>query len=498
MEYKIAIGGILTECNQYSSIRIDLDAFKRFDFLQDAQLLESKTGVLGGVFSSLKNSNYCLEPLLFASTSPGGSLTTECYDYLKNGIISRIKALKNLSGLLLPLHGAAVAEKVGDLEGDLLVEIRAIVGHEIPIVVSLDLHAHVTEKMVRNCNALVAWETYPHVDAYTTGQRASQLLIDILNNRINPVMVMSKIPLLHTAINSSTNGNGPFARLMKKLKCHEQNNEMILSTSLIACQPYLDQPDMGSGSIVITNNDEALAKRVANEISNEYWKLRYELEPTLHSPEQAILEGLSRSGEKVLLVETSDCCGGGAAGDSVHVLRKLLELAPESSSLIQVVDPEVATICHKKKINDPVEITLGHKLDNNWGESLTVRAKISSFSEGDFLYKGGIWDGLVGEMGKTVVLRVENIDILVSSFGTYEWLNEQFMSVNLDPDAYKFVVVKNPMNFQNAYSHISLKYILDTPGPTPASCKKIKYTKMSRPFFPLDENIENFVPKVLS
>ena len=149
------------------------------------------------------------------------------------------------------MHGAAVTETEGDLEGDLISCVRNIVGSQIPIVVTLDLHAHVTEKMIKNSNAILAWEQYPHLDPYETGQRGANLIKDILEKNIKPKMYFSKTPLLHSAINASTFGDTPFADLMRNLKEEEKNNPKILSTSFIHVDPYIDQPDMGGGLSLI-------------------------------------------------------------------------------------------------------------------------------------------------------------------------------------------------------------------------------------------------------
>ena len=219
----------------------------------------------------------------------------------------------------------AVADGVGDVEGDLISAVRQLVGPQLPIVVTLDCHAHVTEVMARDADALLAWETYPHADSYTTGQRGARLLIDTVEGRCRPTMAVAKVPVLTSGINGTTAGDGPFARIMQLAKSHE-GKDGILSTSAILVHPYLDQPGMGSAAIVVSDDNLQQAVSLAEEIARTYWDNRRDFECDVHTPEDAIAAGLAIEDGPVLLIETADCAGGGASGDSVASLKALLQL----------------------------------------------------------------------------------------------------------------------------------------------------------------------------
>ncbi|MBV7332597.1 M81 family metallopeptidase [Chloroflexi bacterium TSY] len=252
MSYRIAIGSIFTECNELGGLPIDLDWFERYEYLRGEEILQIKTGVVGGMLQVLHRHNCQPVSLLWASTCPGGPLTDLCYQQLKEQLIDSLRDALPVDAVLLPLHGAAVTESVGDLEGDLIRSVRNVLEEEtaakvkaekslslspasssasIPIVVTLDLHAHVTPDMVQYADALVAWETYPHADAYTTGQRGAQLLINLLRKRCHATMAAAKVPVITSAIRGSTHGDDPFARLMRQAKALEKRPE-VLSTSL--------------------------------------------------------------------------------------------------------------------------------------------------------------------------------------------------------------------------------------------------------------------------
>ena len=473
----IAIGGILTECNEFSINLMTKENFKRYEYYEKNEILNLTSGVVGGMLSALDGSSFNISPTVFASCSPGGVIEDKCYFDIKEKILDEIKIMQNLKAVLIRLHGADVTESIGDLEGDLISSIRNIIGNDKPIVVTLDLHAHVTQEMIENSSAILAWEQYPHLDPYETGVRGSKLLREILEKNIKPKMYFSKTPILHSAINASTFGQTPFAEIMRDLKQEEKNNPHILSSSLIHVDPYIDQNNMGGGVIIITNNDIEKAKNISLKFTKNYWDRRFEFEPKLYSPQDAIRDGLDKN-SNVLLVETADACGGGAVGDSVQTLKELLNLAPNEKSLTHVVDPIVAAQCVELGVGKEIKILLGHQVDKQWGDPVEINVKIEKITDGKFIYNGGIWDKTIGEMGPSALVTIGNIHILVSSFGTYEWNCEQFLSFDLRLDKYKFLVVKNPMNYKNTFSHIKNIYILDTAGPTPPTCKHLKFKKM--------------------
>ena len=175
---RVAIGAIFTECNHLGGAPIDRSWYERYELLCGEELLAGATGAVAGMLQVLRERHLTPVPLLYASTCAGGPLTRDTYEELKGGILKRLRAALPVDGVLLPLHGAAAAEHVGDPEGDLIGAVRALVGAETPVVATLDLHAHVTAAMVHGADALLAWETYPHRDALSTGERAARLLAD--------------------------------------------------------------------------------------------------------------------------------------------------------------------------------------------------------------------------------------------------------------------------------------------------------------------------------
>ncbi len=494
----IALGSLFIECNQLGGVPTGLGGFERCELRRGAEVLAPSSGVVGGMLKVLQNRGARPAPLLVATACPGGALTADCYATLKAELLDGLRSALPVDGLLLALHGAAAAEGVGDLEGDLLAAVRDITGPELPVVATLDLHAHVTAPMVELADALIAWETYPHRDAFATGERGARMILEIVDKKVRPVMAMAKVPLLTGSVHGNTEGEGPFAEVMRKAKSWEGRGP-ILSTSVFHVYPYLDLPGMGSGGLVITDNDRERAAEFAVELAELYWGKRFAMEPEVHPPSEAIRRGLAIEGGPVLLVETADCCGGGATGDSVASLKALLACDIDDLCLVPVVDPAAAALCHRHRVGDTLALALGHQLDPRWGKPVELTVELLALSDGCFAYSGGIWAGQTGEMGPSAVVKAGGIEILVMSNPTYDWADEQFRAVGMSVEKAKFVVVKNPMNFRVGYRGVAKEaLILDTPGPTPATLRGVAYANLARPYFPRDEDIPNLKPVVIT
>ncbi len=369
---------------------------------------------------------------------------------------------------------------------------------EIPVVATLDLHAHVTGEMMQGADAFLAWETYPHRDSFETGERGAQLILDMIQGTVRPTMAIAKVPVLTGSVHGNTEGKGPFADIMRQAKSDESRKE-VLSTSAFHVYPYLDLPGLGSGGLVVTDSDPELAERLARELAERYWARRFEMEAEVFEPREAIRLGMAMKGGPILLVETADCCGGGAAGDSVATLRCLMKEGIEEPCLVPVVDPVAARDCHHHVVGDVLSLILGHGMDRRWGNPIEFKGELVGLSDGRFRYSGGIWKEQLGEMGPSAVLRSGSIRVRVMSQPTYDWADEQYRSVGLSVKGAKFVVVKNPMNFRVGYQDDAKAFfILETPGPTPATLSGVSYSGLKRPYSPKDEVIPGLQPIVIN
>ena len=224
---RIAIGGILTECNHLGGLPITMQTYEEYELLRGDEMLECETSVVGGMRHALRDGEADAVLLLYASACAGGPITADCYQILRDDLLERLRAALPVDGVLMPIHGSALVEGLDDPEGDMIRAVREIVGPDVPVIATLDLHANVTAEMVEHADALLAWETYPHHDQYGTGQRATRLMLDRLAGKCRPTMAFGRVPVITSAINGSTNGDDPFAERMRHTKSLEQQDGVL-------------------------------------------------------------------------------------------------------------------------------------------------------------------------------------------------------------------------------------------------------------------------------
>ncbi len=497
--WRVAIGSIFAESSHFLTTRIDRSYFENtYIYVRDDLFKLAGTDCeIAGALTICKSKNAEVVPLVAARSVSGGPVTDECYAELKQLLLTPLQQAMPVDGVILPLHGAMTTLSDDDPEGDLIHAVREIVGQSVPIIVTLDLHAHVTQKMVENADAIIGFTHYPHDDTFTTGQRSANLLFKILRGEARPVTVMAKVPVICSGINGMTFGDAPMAHLTQQARELEKQPD-ILSVSIFHVQPSIDIPGMGSGGLVIANGDIEVAEHEARKLAEDYWARRQDFEPEIIPVAEAIQRGRAIESGPVLLVDTADCVGGGAAGDSIALLERLLDLGVTEPTFLMVIDPEAAVSCSKAGIGQKISLELGYKIDPSWGKSIKVEGIVRHLFDGKFRYRGGIYGGTIGDMGLSAVFQVGAIQILIMSRPTYDWLDEQFRAAGLDARDAKFIGVKNPMNYNFAYRDVAkAAFVVDTPGPTPPTLRNMPFKRLNRPFFPVDSDIPDLQPAIL-
>ena len=317
-DMRIGVGSIFQESNQFAATQTDLSLFRNSYVHEDDALfqLAGADCEVAGILAVCAEEGAQVVPLLAARSVSGGVLSDACYAYLKEALLARLRAAAPLDGLMLAMHGSMVTASQLDPEGDLLDAVRQIVGPDLPVVMTLDLHAHVTPRMVRQATALVSFTHYPHDDAFSTGERGASLLLQTVRGEVSPVMALAKVPIICGACNGQTSGDGPMAHLTRRARRLE-TQPAILSVSCFQVHPYNDLPGMGCGGVVVTDDDPELAACEAQALAAEFWTRRWAFETALLTVPEAVARGQKVDGGPVLLVDTADCAGGGAPGDSV-------------------------------------------------------------------------------------------------------------------------------------------------------------------------------------
>ena len=413
-----------------------------------------------------------------------GTLADADFSRIATEFLESVRAAQSLDGVYFALHGALCAESEFDAEGYLLAEMRRILGEEIPIVISLDLHGVLTDRMLENCDAATVYHTYPHVDFFETGERAARLLLRIMAGEVHPIMVRVRVPALVRG-NELITETGIFGRIIRK--AHEaENGPKGLSAGMFIGNPFTDTPELCSNAFVVTNGDAELGTSQAMELARSFWSERAKLHVEFTSLEEAVRLTKESKG-RVVLVDAADATSSGASGDSNAILRALVEANCSRSILIPLVDPAAVDMAFRAGVGSTIEIEVGGQIDPVRFTPLPVKVKVTMLSDGLFRSEsqGDMWNG-----GKTAVLKMGNYTLVVTSRAVNLYNRSLFLAHGQDPAQFDAVVVKSP-HCQHRFFDEGAEHVInvDAPGSSSANLKSLGHKLCRRPIFPLDGDV---------
>jgi microcystin degradation protein MlrC len=422
----------------------------------------------------------------------GGTLTTASFMHLMDEFLATVRAAPPVDGVYLSLHGAMAAEGEDDPEGRLLAEVRKIVGEAIPIVVSLDLHGVLTDRMLRHSDAIVAYHTYPHVDFYQTGMRAAHLLLQILDGTAKPVTARVYIPALVRGPQLIT-ATGLFGELIRQAQSTEADGRG-LSAGMLIGNPFTDVRDLASNSFVVANDDAEWASRAALALAQRFWAVRQELYQPLIALEAAIEAAQALVGQgTVVFVDAADATSSGASGDSNAILRGWIEQGYTGRALLPVVDPPAVAAAMHAGIGSEIGVTLGGQLDRQRFAPLPVTATVRMLSDGRFVNES---HGTVWNAGESALLQVGQHTVVVTSRAVSLYDRSLFYAHGQEPQRFDAVVVKSPHCQPHMFADWAAAMLnVDAPGSTSANLPRLGHTRCRRPIFPLEPET-TFRPEV--
>jgi microcystin degradation protein MlrC len=473
----IAVASLVQESNTFSPVRT---RYEDFSPVFGRAALERHAGRLtemGGFIEVLRSARRRIEPVCAGWAITAGRVVKADFHRLVDDFAARLDGVEAPGALLIALHGALAAEGVDDADGYILSRARRILGPKVPIVVTLDLHANVTRRMVEQATAIVGYRTYPHVDLYETGMRAATMALRILENGFRPVMGFVKLPLIVPAENSQT-GSGPMGRLM---------SHAAEGASIFPVQPWLDIEEMGASVVVVGDGD---ARNQAGALASEFWECRREFDVKLVPPRTAIRKALAISGGPVVFSESSDSTGSGSPGDSTGVLRPLLEADLPEPAAIFLVDPEAVARAIEAGVGNMVTMRIGGKFDRRNSRPVKVTGRVRLISDGRWTGQArGYNTGIETSMGPSAVLEVGQVRILIAGRSAMTVDPELYRSHGIEPRRMKIVVVKSPNGFRAEYEPMAKAvFMVDTPGVSTANLKTLPFRRVPRPMWPLDRN----------
>ena len=485
---KLVVGSFCQETNSFSVYKTNMRTFEEREYLVGEKVISEnfmKKTEIGGFIKVAKEKNIKLLPILSAHANPGGPVTMDAYQEIKGIFLNKLKEMEQFDGIILALHGAMAVEGLDDPEGDFLESIRNIVGRDIPIVSSFDLHANFTQKMMNNLNAVVGYSAHPHIDIFETGMRAIRIIHSIIANKIKTTLALVRLPLITADSNTI---NGPLKELMEISRSIEKE-ENVISTAIFAVQPWLDLYDTGYSVVVTTNNNHELAQKKAREIAQKIWKSRKNFKVDELTVENALDRVSKIEGTPIVWSDVANAPSGGAAADSTFVLEKLLDMNVNYPVAMTITDPETVKQCIDKGVGKTIDINVGGKIDAHFSKPLSVEGYIKMISDGKYTNKGKFLPGSEQNMGKTVVVIInKNIHLVITELRAMTVDPEQFISLGISPHEMKVIVVKSVCDFKANYELFAKEMVmLATPGPCSSDLLNLPFKHIKRPMYPWDQ-----------
>lgn len=420
----------------------------------------------------------------------GGTLTKTDWERIAGEFLDAIRSAPPVDGVYFCMHGAMASEEELDPEGWLLAETRKILGEDVPIVVSLDLHGILTDRMAEHSDAIVAYHTYPHVDFFETGQRAANLLLKIVAGEVKPVMAKVTVPALVRGDELIT-ATGSIRHAVEAAKSVEQGAGG-LSAAMMWGNPFTDVPELASYAFVVTDHDPALAEREALSIANLFWEHHEKMQVPLVSLEEMARIAKAHTGGTLALVDAADATSSGASGDSNAILRALIESGCTLRTLLPMVDEPAVKMAFAAGIGATITTPIGGTLDSQRFEPIQITAKVRLLSDGRFRSESFGEEWLAGP---TAVLDADNFTLVVSSRAVNLYDRSFFYAHGQNPERFEAVVVKSPHCQHHMYAAWCTRMVnVDAPGSSSANLPYLGHTRCARPMFPLDADVP-FHPK---
>ena len=485
---RIAIGGLYQESHSFSPAPADRAAFEAGTLLYGDEVIDRLTGLnheIGGALDAASGHD-CVSILYAATNASGMPVRRDILEELFDGFLTRLKAALPVDGIYLAMHGATVGEHIDDPTGHLFTRLRALVGPAIPIVASLDLHANVTRQIVDVANAVVGYHTSPHIDQADTGVRAMRTLLRALDGA-TLTAALRQIPMVLPSENGRTT-DGPYSEVMNDAIALESENG-VLSASVFCVQPWLDLPEMGCATVVVTEDNQDRAQLEADRLALALWTRRRDFAPHLVSVDEGIDRALADERRPYVFSDSSDAPSSGAPGDSTVLIEAVLERAMGDAVYLNIVDPEAVASAIDVGVGNRSHFTVGAGLSSAFYGPVTFEGQVRTLFDGSFRFKGPGFRGVEFHMGRTAVLVTGGLHLVVMEQPILQWDPELYRCVGLEPTDAKIVVAKSPAAFRAAYEPFAAEILnIDCPGVCSPNLKSFPWERATRPIFPLDDD----------
>ena len=486
---RIAIAGFSDETCTFC---IDPTTIERYEpaVKRGEAVISSQRGIptyINGYINELEAAGAEIVPIVYAQKTPGpfaSWLTTDCFDKYANEIAAGLAAAGRLDGVLLSLHGAMAVTAVPKPEAELVRRCRRAVGPDVPIMVTLDLHANEDHELTDAADAVFVLKTYPHIDSQEIGELAARCMVMTVRGEFQPAQALRKPGIVSASIFQASDHHP-----MKVIydRCREW--EKRPAVYCVSCAPgyaYADVVDIGMSIIAVTNGDQALADEIAQDVSDLAWTLRHDLTRKLPKPKEGVAEvmRLVAAGKGPVVIAD----GADRIGDSTWVLRELLAQGATNWAIPGIADPPAAAALEQNhKVGDEVTLSIGGWYNDNSGTPVEVTGTIEYMGRATYQLVGPMRRGATIKDGLAIRLNLgDNRHVVVAERMRGANDSAGLTSVGVDVGTLDIIVLKDRVHHRAFWDTVAkTDFPLDAPGLGPADLSLLEYENVPDDVFPI-------------
>jgi microcystin degradation protein MlrC len=501
---RIAVGGFLHETNTFAPTKATYADFVHGGgwpaMATGAEVLKVMRNInigLAGFVEIADAKGWELVPTIACGASPSAHVTKDAYERIVTTMIDAIAAAGRLDAVYLDLHGAMVTEHFDDGEGELLKRVRDIIGPDLPLVVTLDLHANVSPEMVEHADALIAYRTYPHVDMADTGRACAGHLALLLRERQSFAKAFRQLPFLIPISWQCTNDQ-PAKGIYETLATLQ--SDTVPTLSFAPGFPAADFLHCGP-SVFAYGRTQADADRAADTLSALIESHEAGFDGRIYSPDDGVrhaIELAKTASKPVIIADTQDNPGAGGDSDTTGMLRALVRNNATKAAIGVIYDPSSAKAAHAAGIGATVTLALGGKSGIPGDAPYKETFVVEHLSDGHFVAPGPYYGGRDMDMGPSAALRIGNVRVVVSSHKAQLADQAMYRYVGIEPTEQSILVNKSSVHFRADFEPIAGKLLIcAAPGAMPADTAALPWTRL-RPGIRLKPNGPAFLSPTTS
>lgn len=489
MPKRVLVGGIWHETNTFSPIATDLEAFRRFQYLEGPALFETLAGTnheIGGIVAAAARHDIELVPSIHAGAVPSGLVTRDALETILGRLCADAHDRGPFDGVVLALHGAMVAEGIEEADGYFAARVREAVGTRVPIVATFDSHANMTRSLVDAVDVLVGYDTLPHVDMGARGEEAVALLWRLMTTGKRPAKAWRRVPLLSVPQMQATTA-GPMKQV-SDLREELERPPAIWTCSAIMGFAYCDVPQLGMGALAY--GEARSARDACDRLARRIWELREAFMPTLSSCEEAVHAACTANTRPRMLVEPADNVGGGAPGDGTTILAALLRERPDSGVAV-IWDPEAARGAASVGVGRRFRGAVGGRTIALHGPPVEISGIVRFAAPVRYRRDKLYFNGQIVDMGLAAVVDLDGFKIVLTSERIMPFDTAHLREVGIDPARERLITMKCGSNWSSGFGDVAAGHAyIDTPGITSSNVERMPYRRFDRKAYPLDRTLE--------